>query len=690
MISKLFFRFKCSGGSHPARSITVNTSLLLAALSSALVFSAEPSIEELTVTAERRAAVYEQIMATRDFYDGRELVDLDVDHIAELLNQGAGVNFHRGNGAEMLAAIRSPVLTAGAGAGSFLYLEDGIPLRASGFANVNGLTEAFFETAASIELVKGPGSALYGSNAVHGLVNVASPSPVSGREFFRLSGGSHGFTQLQAGKNFSAKDTGYRADAFVARDDGWRSDSGYDQQKIKLQRLSSSNGISQRSVLDAFNLEQNTAGFAQGEDAYRIAELAEANSEPDAFRRWHSFRFLHRMEKAGDSDGSWVVTPYVRHNEMKFRLHFLPGEALEENSHNSIGFQSARYFSSGRQDFIYGLDAELTDGELRVFQENPDAGFGAVYPQGLHYDYAVLSRSISGFVQDRVTFGKLSTLELGVRAEYVAYDYDNKADAMIVGRIQRVADRKDDFFYLTPKISFSQESTAGVITFKLSRGARAPQTTDLYRLQVNQEAGDAEVETIDAFEIQHLYEGSNYVSQFNLYIMQKDNFFFRDADGFNVSDGKTRHRGVEYKLNYQLTDSFNVQLGASYAKHQYDFNRVVGRDSEVITKGDDVDSAPRKLANVRFNYKYGRMNHGLEWRYGGPYFMDAANDNRYPGHQVLVYRGDAQLRENSKLFWRVNNLTNARYAKRADFAFGNERYFPGERIAAFFGFELSL
>ena len=72
---------------------------------------------------------------------------------------------------EHLTSIRSPVLTGGSGAGSFLYMEDGVPLRAAGFSNVNGLFEASPEFSNQIEVLKGPGPVQYGSNAVHGLIN---------------------------------------------------------------------------------------------------------------------------------------------------------------------------------------------------------------------------------------------------------------------------------------------------------------------------------------------------------------------------------------------------------------------------------------------------------------------------------------------------------------------------------------
>ena len=83
-----------------------------------------------------------------------------------------GVFISQGSGQEHLTSIRSPVLSGGAGAGSFLYLEDGIPLRSPGFSNVNGLMESNIEISERTEVIRGPGSVLYGSNAVHGLVNV--------------------------------------------------------------------------------------------------------------------------------------------------------------------------------------------------------------------------------------------------------------------------------------------------------------------------------------------------------------------------------------------------------------------------------------------------------------------------------------------------------------------------------------
>jgi len=101
--------------------------------------------------------VYDSETSTRDIGAAiRTLSSSDLENIAfvhpsEALNGVAGVNIQRGSGQEHLSAIRSPVLTGGAGAGSFLYLEDGVPLRAAGFANVNGLGRPFMALMPSMD-----------------------------------------------------------------------------------------------------------------------------------------------------------------------------------------------------------------------------------------------------------------------------------------------------------------------------------------------------------------------------------------------------------------------------------------------------------------------------------------------------------------------------------------------------------
>ena len=59
--------------------------------------------------------------------------DPSSDHPALVMNTAPGVNIQMNSGQEHLVSIRSPVLTGGAGQGSFLVLIDGVPTRAPAF-----------------------------------------------------------------------------------------------------------------------------------------------------------------------------------------------------------------------------------------------------------------------------------------------------------------------------------------------------------------------------------------------------------------------------------------------------------------------------------------------------------------------------------------------------------------------------
>ena len=64
--------------------------------------------------------------------------------------------------------------------------------------------------------------------------------------------------------------------------------------------------------------------------------------------------------------------------------------------------------------------------------------------------------------------------------------------------------------------------------------------------------------------------------------MTKDNVIFRDSNGFNVSDGKTDHKGVEYELAWSPLETLTFAAAGTYAEHKYDFNRSVDGGETIV------------------------------------------------------------------------------------------------------------
>ena len=619
-----------------------------------------------------QAEVIDVILSTSE--EGLTLV-----HPADLLNKVAGVNIHRGSGQEHLTALRSPVLTGGAGAGSFLFTLDGVPLRAAGFANVNGFLEAPTEIASRVEVFKGPGPADYGSNAVHGLINVVLDD-IGDANRASVQASSRGFTNATVTANLSES---LRVSADLSHDSGFRDESGFDQQKLALQHRMDIGDWEISSLIALNNLNQETAGFLQGDDAYRNRDLIETNANPEAFRDTQALRVQVKATRETDF-GMLILQPYARRTQQRFLRHFVPGQALDKNGHTSFGFKSGLYGDG----WSAGLDAEYTSGFQYEFQENPNR-FSFV--QGLHFDYDVDAVVLAGFATKDFQLNDRVTLHLGARGEYTSYDYDNHANIGTSGRFIRAADRTDDFFTLTPKFGLTYDFDDVIFFARAARGSRAPQTSDLYSAQQNQVPGEADVETLDSVEAGIRSRRLARVDfELTAFTMWKDNFFFRNANGFNVVNGKTRHEGIEASLNLPLGAGFSVEGAGTLARHTYDFTETVGSAANNITDGDRVDTAPDTLGNMAMRYDADKFGAYLRWSHVGSYFTDPGNTQTYPGHDIFTAGGRLDLRDNLRFSLRVDNVFDKRYADRADFAFGNERYFPGRPRTVFAGLTLSL
>ncbi len=654
----------------------------------------DETIEELVVTSRRRGEPLALHAGNVSRLAADEIAAVAHQHIHELMTRVSGVWISRGSGQEHLTAIRSPVLTGAGSCGDFLYLEDGIPIRPSGFCNVNQMFEMNTEMADTIEVIRGPGSALYGSNALHGIINVLTPA-TSGRRDNRVAveAGSNDFIRFRS--FLSGDDTPVFGAVVYADDGGFRDNSGYRQGKLQLGIDWNLPGAEFTTVLSATDLDQETAGFIFGENAYEDPNLNRSNANPEAFRDASSQRLYGIWKStltALEADVEVDIRPYLRHSDMRFLQHFLPGQPLEENGHVSVGAISALSFASGNAQYVAGADIEYSDMFLEETQAGPTEGsdfLRETRPEGKHYDFDVRSIGIAPFVQADITLSEQLKVSAGLRFEYLHYDYENR---ILAGNTRddgsecgfggclysRPASRSDAYTNLAPKLSLSYRLPSGPTIFSvLARGFRAPQATELYRLQSGQTVADLDSETIDSFEFGIRWDERRWSGDVAVFEMRKRDSLFRDADGFNVSGGRSRHRGIELALTWQMAESLRLELDGSYASHTYDFDTVAAR-GETFVSGNDVDTAPRWLGSAELLFDASdNASVSLQWTSIGDYYLDAENRFRYPGHSLVNLRTRADISPQLSITARLNNVLDEAYADRADYAFGRYRYFPG-------------
>ncbi|MBL4639254.1 MAG: TonB-dependent receptor [Kordiimonadaceae bacterium] len=635
----------------------------------------------------------------------KELELVGATHINEAMLRLPGVNFSRNNGLEYLASIRSPIFTGAGACGAFLVAQDGIALRSAGFCNVNELFEGFTEVAERIEVTRGPGSALYGSNALHGIINVVTPSADSDDGFARAEAGSYGYARLTASKGYTSGNHGVRIMGSVTHDGGYRDDAGFDQQKIGLRHDYKGDTWDIASNISFTHLDQDTAGYITGLDAYKDRTTAKTNPNPEAYRKATSFRYWSRLSRELSDGVRWQITPYFRSLDMEFLMHFLPGKPLEENSQTSVGLQNGFYFGEGSAlEVITGFDLEYTRGSLEQIQASPTTGSAflqATIPSGKQYDYDVDSFMIAGFLQATLELSDTLQLTAGARLEHISYDYTNN---MVSGRTDengntcgfggcrysRPESGENSYTAFSPKVSLLYDYTADHQLFiTASHGFRAPQAAELYRLQRVQTVADLKNVSLKSIELG--FRGSSEKANYSLsvYAMQKDNYIFRDADFFNVNGGKSDHVGAEASLEVTLSDTVTLRGNASVAKHQYDFDYISGG---VNLNGKDIDTAPRHFGSAQLTWSpTEKFSTELEWVHMGSYYLDPENQHEYEGHNYLNLRGTYKISDTLSLFARVINLTNVKYAERADYTrFTDERYFPGKPTSVYAGIKANF
>lgn len=615
--------------------------------------------------------------------DGALIAETAADHPAEILNQLPGVNIQMNSGQEHLIAIRSPVLTGGAGQGSFLILENGVPSRSPAFGNVNSLIEPHHEISDAIEVIRGPGSAKYGSNAVHGLINVILPEPGNGSEI-RASYGT-----LSRWRTDMKLDEGrhWLVNLSVQKDTGWRDNTGADQQKLSVIGKFSPGEWDTTLWLSAQNLNQESGGFVVGADAYKDEDLSKANPNPEAYRDAWSLRLGARLERPL-GDGNLVLLPYAHTQAMIFSQHFLPYGGVEKNAHTGGGLM-VRYERPVTSALTWriGSDVDVATGYLREIQ--PDPHPSPNFPQGIHYDYDV--DTTVGALWSELEWSVSDTFRIlaGLRGETHAYDYMTRAPTGINGRFNVPADRSDSYAFITPKLGAVWSVSPEIDLYaNYARGARAPQVSDLYRLQSLQVPGQIETETLDSIELgtRGSVLDDRLVFDLAAYWMDKEHFFFRDSNGLNVTDGSTRHFGAEASAAFSLTDTLSLSGNVSWSDQTYTFSRLVTSASDTIRDGNMIDTAPEWLANARLDWQATeRLALSLTAEHVGEYFLDPGNLNTYPGHTVLGARAAWDWQDDLQVWVNLRNLTDERYADRADVSFGNKRYFPGEPLNATFG-----
>ena len=106
------------------------------------------------------------------------------------------------------------------------------------------------------------------------------------------------YGQLQIAASSGTNSDGFGIVVHGTDDGGWRDSSGFEEEKLNAVWTHAQGGGQWKLSLAGSNLNQETAGFIVGQNAYRDPAIARSNPDPDAYRNAQSLRFAAQYRGA--------------------------------------------------------------------------------------------------------------------------------------------------------------------------------------------------------------------------------------------------------------------------------------------------------------------------------------------------------------------------------------------------------
>jgi outer membrane receptor protein involved in Fe transport len=676
------------------RSVTVRAGETVRA-DFALDVAAVPA-GDLVVSVSREVQRRSETPASIGVITGQELREVRPSHPAEIANRIPGVWVNVTGGEGHMTAIRQPKTTNPV----YLFLEDGVPTRSTGFFNHNALYEIDVPHAERIEITKGPATALYGGDAIGGMVNVVTRSPADEHGIRgTLEGGAFGFARFLASAATQQGRDGLLGELNFTRTDGWRDGTDYDRQSgtVRWDHTFDANAR-MRAVATFSRIDQSTAGSsAISRDDY--LENPERNYTPISYRRINAARVYASYERLGAST-LVTVTPFMRWNRMdilpNWSLTFDPG--IWNTGHASAGalLKVRHDYEPMRARLIAGADMDFSPGwhEERRITPTRSNGIFTSYTDGqTMYDYDVAFRGISPYVQ--AEFSPVAPLRMvaGLRFDYLGYDYDNALGELTTGAHRRPASTSVSYTHASPKLGATFQVAEAINLFAAwSHGFRAPSEGQLFRQ--GRAVNTLRLETVKADNMEggiRIRAGSGLTLEATAYRLTKtdDILALTNEDGSTETSnaGETLHRGIEIGAGLLLPAGLRFDAAYSVARHTYE---VWQPREGVDFSGNEMEDAPRDLGNAVLSWTaapLGGSQFSIEYSRIGKYWMDADNTHRYPGHDLINLRASVPAGR-VVVFGRLTNLTDERYAESAAWtAARGEEFAPGMPRALYVGVE---
>ena len=604
------------------------------------------TLDEVSVTASRVSTAIKESPVTIDIIGEEELDTVKfVDSETELLNRIPGTSMTRN--------LRMPM-------GSKNYtvnLIDGMSVNTfgsgvQGFANDTNSLDI-----QRVEVLRGPSSVLYGSNAVGGVINVITKdTPLEPEYRVWAEAGLYGRKRGGGSAAGTAEGLGYFLDANFLESDGWQRQTKNQRKTFggKLSKdLSDNSMLTVRlELLDVIKENPGTLSSANYSEDWSLSASTDAFTD-------ERMATLSAAYMLAPSDNSELNVNYsVRHHTENGQPSY---SASADYGEDEVVNQNLT--ATYRHDFDFYRSRIIGGADLQYSDAN-EVGFdGRHAGAALSNDWDITALVTSPFLQYEVSPLERLRLTMGVRYDRVKYEAKERLGE---------TDDSTTFSSLTRKIgaTWSLDPTNS-LWVGYGEGFVVPSRSNLFTTTRNTPNPNLDPERAENMEAGIRGRLLNKRLQYDLALYHttiKDFVVTGDDGDTIVNAGEARFKGIEASAGFLATDYLRLAGAYTYARNIY----INYRDDGDVYDGNDLSSSPKHHVNLRATVTpIDNLDIELEWDKISSYYTNADNDADPDGKASRpgIFNLRASYDQGAISYWaHARNLFDKKHAKRVSYS----------------------
>jgi len=563
----------------------------------------------IVITPTRSPRMVKDLPTNVSVITREEIAESGAQNVGEVLKNRLGVGIRRYGtlGAQSEIALR------GCSAYQTLVMVDGRPVNSisDGIAD---LSQFPIDNIERIEVVRGPVSALYGANALGGVINIITREAKEERVTADviLGGGSFG-TQI-ARLNLGTKDTNIKTYFTISNNtsDGWRKNSAYDNHNFTGKLAYNAGKIGNFELRGGYHREKLGLPGANYETDWSTGEKIIFDE-----------RYASNPKEVQEDEKRYAILEYSNGGENSKLLLRLYGSDDEKRDQNPDPdwptddfYENTTQGTEVQLDTLYGITLGMDIHQDKYRQRNEINSQTIISEKTLNQ---------SVFLQETLSLKPVTAI-LGTR-----YDHHSAYGGQMNPSLSLIYQPRE---YLK-------------ISFNLARGFRAPTFCDLYWPDYLGCLGNPDLKPERAWAYDLGFEhqwGTLLLSRLTLFRTDIENLILW---GPNVSSIWTPYimpeaysQGVELEFIHQVTPRLSQSINYTYL---HSAGKSEGEDKYQI-----ASYRPHNRANYRIHYT---SDFGLKVSLGTEFVGEQWSDRGKTGDRLPDY-----FLLNARIAQRISNL----------------------------------